>query len=165
MSILNLPQARIPIGSVTIQGQKIPVEVDMEWMMYFITLTERAGGVVAPSNLYQTINTVESVAMSNGGEEYQEAEQGERGAPGKDGAPGRDGISIRGQDGDDSEPVIYQIFPNKLEGYTVAQLPTGSIGMRAYVTDATAPTYRGALVGGGAVVVPVFHNGTAWVSA
>jgi len=49
--------------------------------------------------------------------------------------------------------------------YTVATLPTGKIGMRAYVTDATAPAYNAALVGGGAVTVPVFHNGTAWVSA
>jgi len=35
--------------------------------------------------------------------------------------------------------------------------------MRA-VSDATAPTYNGALTGGGAVVVPIFCNGTAWVS-
>lgn len=50
-------------------------------------------------------------------------------------------------------------------GYTVATLPAGTIGMRAYVTDATAPTYNAALVGGGAVTVPVFYNGVAWVSA
>lgn len=51
-------------------------------------------------------------------------------------------------------------------GYTVATLPAaGTAGRRAYVTDATAPTYLGALVGGGAVVCPVFDNGSAWVSA
>jgi hypothetical protein len=51
-------------------------------------------------------------------------------------------------------------------GYTVATLPTAGIaGRRAYVTDATAPTYLGALVGGGAVTCPVFDNGVAWVSA
>jgi hypothetical protein len=50
--------------------------------------------------------------------------------------------------------------------YTVATLPAaGSAGRRAYVTDATAPTFLGALTGGGAVVCPVFDNGTAWVSA
>jgi hypothetical protein len=49
-------------------------------------------------------------------------------------------------------------------GYTVATLPTGAIGMRAYVTDATAPTFLGTLTGGGSVVTPVFYNGTAWVS-
>lgn len=56
-------------------------------------------------------------------------------------------------------------LPIKLAGYTVATLPAGTIGDRAYVTDATAPTYNGALVGGGAVKVPVFFNGVSWVSA
>ena len=37
-------------------------------------------------------------------------------------------------------------------------------GDTAFVTDATAPTYLGTLTGGGAVVCPVFFNGTAWVS-
>jgi hypothetical protein len=51
------------------------------------------------------------------------------------------------------------------QGYTVATLPAGVLGRRAYVTDATAPTYGAVLTGGGAVKVPVFYNGTAWVSA
>ena len=50
--------------------------------------------------------------------------------------------------------------------FTVATLPAaGTQGRRAWVTDATAPTFNGALVGGGAVKIPVFDNGTAWVSA
>ncbi len=53
----------------------------------------------------------------------------------------------------------------KTLGYTVATLPTGIVGMRAYVTDATTPTYLGALTGGGAVVCSVFYDGTQWVSA
>ena len=53
----------------------------------------------------------------------------------------------------------------KTSGFTVATLPAGAVGQRAYVTDSLAPTYLGALVGGGAVNAPVFHNGTAWVSA
>lgn len=70
--------------------------------------------------------------------------------------------------------IIATIFDNgnlnlagvvQTAGYTVAGLPAGVIGMRAYVTDATAPTYLGALTGGGTVKCPVFHNGTAWVSA
>lgn len=49
--------------------------------------------------------------------------------------------------------------------YTVATLPAaGTAGRRAYVTDATTPTFLGALTGGGAVVCPVFDNGTAWVA-
>lgn len=50
-------------------------------------------------------------------------------------------------------------------GYTVATLPAGVVGQRAYVTDATLPTYNAALTGGGTVVVPVFRNATVWVSA
>ncbi len=53
---------------------------------------------------------------------------------------------------------------SKLKGYTVSTLPVGVRGDRAYVTNATTPTYLGALVGGGTVVTPVFHNGTTWVS-
>ena len=52
----------------------------------------------------------------------------------------------------------------RLKGYTVATLPAGTQGDTAYVTDALAPTFLGALVGGGAIVTPVFHNGTAWIS-
>lgn len=48
--------------------------------------------------------------------------------------------------------------------YTVATLPTPTGTAYATVTDATAPTYLGALIGGGAVVCPVFFDGTVWVS-
>lgn len=53
----------------------------------------------------------------------------------------------------------------RLKSYTVATLPaTPTQGDTAYVTDATAPTYLGVAVGGGAVVAPVFYNGTNWVT-
>jgi hypothetical protein len=55
----------------------------------------------------------------------------------------------------------------KLKSYIVATLPTcdaGAEGSLAYVTDATAPTYNGALTGGGSVKVPVFCNGAAWTA-
>lgn len=52
----------------------------------------------------------------------------------------------------------------RLKNYTVATLPAGTQGDTAFVTDALAPTYLAALVGGGAVVTPAFHNGTAWVA-
>ena len=52
----------------------------------------------------------------------------------------------------------------RLKVYTVATLPAGTVGDTAYVTDATAPTYLGALTGGGAVTTPVFYNGAAWIS-
>lgn len=51
----------------------------------------------------------------------------------------------------------------KLTGYTVATLPVGTVGMRAYVTDALAPAFLVAVAGAGAVTCPVFYNGAAWV--
>ena len=49
--------------------------------------------------------------------------------------------------------------------YTVATLPTvGTQGRRAWVTDALAPVFLSAVVGGGAVVCPVFDNGSTWVA-
>jgi hypothetical protein len=63
-----------------------------------------------------------------------------------------------------SGTAITASLPIVLKSYTVSTLPTGVEGMRAYVTDATAPTYLGALTGGGSVKCPVFYNGSAWVS-
>ena len=51
----------------------------------------------------------------------------------------------------------------ELKGYTVATLPTGTVGDRAYVTDALTPAFLVLVTGGGAVTTPVFHNGTNWV--
>ena len=54
-------------------------------------------------------------------------------------------------------------LPVRLKGYTVAGLPAGTQGDLAFVTDANAPTYNATVAGGGAVVIPVFYNGTNWV--
>jgi len=50
----------------------------------------------------------------------------------------------------------------KQQTYTVATLPTGSVGARSFVTDALAPTFGATVVTGGAVGVPVYHDGTSW---
>jgi hypothetical protein len=50
-------------------------------------------------------------------------------------------------------------------GYTVATLPAGVVGMRAYVTDALAPSFGVAVAGSGAVTIPVFYNGANWIVA
>jgi hypothetical protein len=53
----------------------------------------------------------------------------------------------------------------KLAPYTVTSLPTCNTANQdklAVVTDATTPTYRGALTGGGSVRTPVYCNGSAW---
>lgn len=75
-----------------------------------------------------------------------------------------DGATFNGATTYNFDNVVVNNAPVTLKGYTVATLPAGTVGMTAYVTDATAPTYLGTLTGGGAVVTPVFYNGTAWVS-
>lgn len=53
----------------------------------------------------------------------------------------------------------------RLRQYTVATLPAaGTAGRRAAVTNALAPAYGAAVAGGGAVNVPVYDNGAAWVT-
>lgn len=65
-------------------------------------------------------------------------------------------------------PTQVDLFvPLRMAAYTVAALPAASAalkGAKAYVTDATAPSFLGGLTGGGAVVCPVFCNGSAWVA-
>ena len=54
--------------------------------------------------------------------------------------------------------------PIRKFGYTVATLPTAGVAGRcAYVTNALAPTFGAAVAGGGAVVIPVFDDGVAWI--
>lgn len=54
-----------------------------------------------------------------------------------------------------------------LASFTVATLPTcnsGAAGSIAYVTDATSPTYLGALTGGGSSKILALCNGSAWAA-
>jgi len=70
---------------------------------------------------------------------------------------------------------VLRLYFNRLEGllgklhtsgnYTVATLPsaaTAGVGARAFVTNATAPTFGATVVGGGAVATPVYSDGTNW---
>lgn len=45
--------------------------------------------------------------------------------------------------------------------FTVGTLPTGVVGMASFVSDALGPTFGAAVVGGGAVQIPVYYDG-AW---
>lgn len=48
--------------------------------------------------------------------------------------------------------------------YTVANLPTaGTAGRRAFVSNALTPVVLSTVVGGGAITVPVYDNGTNWI--
>ena len=52
----------------------------------------------------------------------------------------------------------------KMPVYTVATLPAaGTAGRRAFVSNALTPVVLSAVVGGGAITVPVFDNGSSWI--
>lgn len=51
----TLPQARIPIGWVTVKGERIPVQIDTEWMLTLSRLFERSGGVSGDASFTQYI--------------------------------------------------------------------------------------------------------------
>ena len=53
--------------------------------------------------------------------------------------------------------------PVMLAAYTVASLPSGTVGDTAYVSDATTCVFGTAPTGSGSVKCPVFYNGSAWV--
>lgn len=59
--------------------------------------------------------------------------------------------------------VIINNGALRIKGYTVATLPAGTVGDIVYVTDALTPAYHITVVGGGAVIIPVFYNGTNWI--
>lgn len=42
---ITLPQGRIPLGWVMLQGQRMPVTIDTEWMQSLLALLDRSGGV------------------------------------------------------------------------------------------------------------------------
>jgi hypothetical protein len=69
--------------------------------------------------------------------------------------PGSGNLSVTG--------TIASSSTVKTAGYLVASLPTGITGARTYVTNALTPTFGATVVGGGAITVPVFYNGSNWI--
>lgn len=60
--------------------------------------------------------------------------------------------------------VDYDLTNGGVGIFTVATLPAAPpAGTRAFVNDALAPAFGAAVAGGGAVFIPVFFNGAAWI--
>jgi hypothetical protein len=53
--------------------------------------------------------------------------------------------------------------PVTIHNYTVETLPTGSVGMRASVSDANICGFNSYVAGGGSLFCPVIYNGSGWV--
>ena len=47
---MSLPQARIPIGWTRIQGERVPVEIDIEWMRALLDLQTASGASTGSSS-------------------------------------------------------------------------------------------------------------------
>ena len=69
------------------------------------------------------------------------------------------------QVGGNSKFTVSKEGATKVTPVAVASLPaaaTVGAGARAFVNDASAPVFGSAVVGGGAVSVPVYSTGSAW---
>lgn len=60
---ITLPQGRIPLGWAMVQGQRIPVTIDAEWMQSLLALLDRSGGV-AGHDISAIIDLLAAVVIS-----------------------------------------------------------------------------------------------------
>jgi len=59
--------------------------------------------------------------------------------------------------------VLIRDYNGRRSAVPAATLPASpAVGERWLVTDAAAPTFGGALTGGGSAVVPVYWDGIIW---
>jgi hypothetical protein len=63
MSIVTLPRAGIPIGTVSINGQQVPVSLHPEFQRYFETLFVRTGGATGAGNEELTLSQFEDAGI------------------------------------------------------------------------------------------------------
>lgn len=77
MSLLTLPQGRIPIGVATINGQRVTVDVDPEWMRFFTILTARAGGITGVSTTELVESSFEDAGINEMQAQMYANEQGQ----------------------------------------------------------------------------------------
>lgn len=76
-----------------------------------------------------------------------------------------DGLALGSAPADPGLGAINATATVRTGQYLVANLPaaaTAGAGARAFVTNALGPTFGSAVVGGGAVAVPVYSTGSAW---
>lgn len=63
MSIVTLPRAGIPIGTVSVNGQSVPVALHPEFQRYFETLFARTGGATGAGNDELTLSQFEDAGI------------------------------------------------------------------------------------------------------
>lgn len=81
MSLLTLPQGRIPIGVAIVNGQRVMVDVDPEWMRFFTILTARAGGITGVSTTELVESSFEDAGINEMQAQMYANEQGQNQRP------------------------------------------------------------------------------------
>jgi hypothetical protein len=142
-------------GNVTMSstGNAINIGTSQTTGGTIIGNTAQTGSITLgrPTTTSQTINIANAVLATGN---TQTINIGASGASGSTTA-----VTIGGTAGTSTTTMNGLV---KLQTYTVATLPTGSAGAKSFVTNALSPTFGAAVVGGGAVGVPVYHDGTSW---
>jgi len=70
MSTVTLPQARIPLGWTTVNGQRTPVLIDIEWMRALLGILARTGGASGASSFEEYLPALlDSVASDPAAQE------------------------------------------------------------------------------------------------
>ena len=143
-------------GSVYFAGTNGRITQDNANFFWDDTNNRLGIGTTAPSALIHGIKTTEQLRLGYDASNYLSATIGSTGSA---------TLALTG-----TTPTftfsqkIINGAPTNLKNYTVATLPAGVRGDLAYVTDALAPVYLVTVVGGGAVVTPVFYDGATWVA-
>lgn len=89
MNNLSAPnQARIPIGTVVVNGQKLEVTINVEWARFFESLTVTTNNNTAAAVNGKNGTDGVSVMVAGDGGESVEFIPGPPGAPGRQGDPG-----------------------------------------------------------------------------
>lgn len=60
------------------------------------------------------------------------------------------------------DQVATSVENAQINTYTVATLPAATLGDRATVSDASSSAFYSVVSSGGALVVPVFYDGSNW---
>ncbi len=120
MSTVTLPQARIPLGWVTVKGsdKPSPVTIDIEWMRAFVALLARVGGISGQTidiqALIAAINAKPALFGDDEGDGW--SMPGPAGPAGSQGAPGATTWGEQGEQGDPGlmfwQPAPYRTHLN-----------------------------------------------------
>lgn len=114
-------------------------------------------------------DTYDSLHAATGGQVCVQVNTAETNTTGQKGCPTTNPFSVgtTGQMNVDASGNTTVATIKMSASYTVSTLPactSTNAGQKTAVTDATSPTYLGALTGGGTTYAPVLCNGSAWVS-